>query len=67
MIFYILDTLSNNDAAFVENKLKVLGRDEDYTIVRCSSMKLSSLNIGYLLGGLWLYSVVPLHQDFLLL
>lgn len=46
MIFYILDTLSNNDAEFVENKLKVLGRDEDYTIVRCSSMKLSSLNIG---------------------
>ena len=46
MIFYILDTLSNNDVAFVENKLKVLGRDEDYTIVRCSSMKLSSLNIG---------------------
>lgn len=46
MIFYILDTLSNNDAAFVENKLKVLGRDEDYTIVRCSSTKLSSLNIG---------------------
>lgn len=46
MIFYILDTLSNNDASFVENKLKVLGRDEDYTIVRCSSMKLSSLNIG---------------------
>ena len=46
MIFYILDTLSNNDAAFVENKLKVLGRDEDYTIVRCSSFKLSSLNIG---------------------
>lgn len=46
MIFYILDTLSNNDAAFVENKLKVSGRDEDYTIVRCSSMKLSSLNIG---------------------
>lgn len=46
MIFYILDTLSNNDAAFVENKLKVLGRDEDYTIVRCSSMKLASLNIG---------------------
>ena len=46
MIFYILDTLSNNDAAFVENKLKVLGRDEDYTIVRCSSIKLSSLNIG---------------------
>lgn len=46
MIFYILDTLSNNDASFVENKLKVLGRDEDYTIVRCSSFKLSSLNIG---------------------
>ena len=46
MIFYILDTLSNNDASFVENKLKILGRDEDYTIVRCSSMKLSSLNIG---------------------
>ena len=46
MIFYILDTLSNNDASFVENKLKVLGRDEDYTIVRCSSMKLSSFNIG---------------------
>ena len=46
MIFYILDTLSNNDASFVENKLKVLGRDEDYTIVRCCSMTLSFLYIG---------------------
>lgn len=46
MIFYILDTLSSNDSAFVENRLKALGKEDDYVICRCSSEKLKSLDIG---------------------
>ena len=46
MIIYILHTLSSNDKAFDEKKLKALGKEDEYVICRCSSEKLKSLNMG---------------------
>ena len=36
MILCILETLSANDSKFVESVLVSVGRDEDYTIEKCS-------------------------------
>ena len=44
MIFYILDTLSEANAKFVENLLKAKGKDEDYIIEKASANKLNQLN-----------------------
>lgn len=46
MILCILETLSANDSKFVESALVSIGRDEDYTIEKCSKERLQLLDNG---------------------